>query len=84
MGCKYSTLFGEPNKGIHSTRFYIGTQSFALFDTVATVIGAYLLQKYYFTAYPFWQVLLGLFISGIIIHKLFCVKTTVDKLIQLS
>ena len=51
MGCKYSTLFGEPNKGIHSSRFYIGNQSFALVDTIATVIGAYFLQKYYSTIY---------------------------------
>jgi hypothetical protein len=81
MGCKYSTLFGEPNKGIHSTRFHIGNQSFALVDTVATVIGAYLLKKYYFTDYSFFEVLLGLFLLGIVLHKLFCVKTTVDKLI---
>jgi hypothetical protein len=81
MGCKYSTLFGEPNKGIHSSRFYIGNQSFALVDTIATVIGAYFLQKYYFIEYSFWKVLLGLFLLGIILHKLFCVRTTVDKLI---
>ena len=81
MGCKYSTLFGEPNKGIHSSRFYIGNQSFALVDTIATVIGAYFLQKYYFIEYPFWKVLIGLFLLGIILHKLFCVRTTVDKLI---
>ena len=81
MGCKYSTLFGEPNKGIHSIRFHIGNQSFALVDTVATVIGAYLLKKYYFTDYSFFEVLLGLFLLGIVLHKLFCVKTTVDKLI---
>jgi hypothetical protein len=82
MGCKYSTLFGEPNKGIHSSRFYIGKYSFALVDTVSTIIGAYLLQKYYFKTYPFWKVLIGLFLLGIVLHRLFCVKTTVDKIIS--
>ena len=43
------------------------------------MIGAYLLHQFIFKSYEYYQVLLGLFLLGIIMHRLFCVRTTIDK-----
>jgi hypothetical protein len=75
MFCKYKDALGKPREGVHSYRV-LGV---AAFDVIATVVGAYVVSKY--TEFSFWQVLLALFISGIVLHRLFCVRTTVDTLI---
>lgn len=73
--CPYKNIFGKPNAGIHKYRFL----NIAIVDFIETVIAAWILS--YFLKYPFWQILLGLFIVGIILHRLFCVRTTIDKLL---
>jgi hypothetical protein len=73
--CKYKSSLGEPGKGIHSYRFF----GVALMDVIITLIGAYMFS--YFSGYPFTYVAIVLFILGIILHRLFCVRTTVDKLL---
>jgi len=73
--CKYKNSLGEVGKGIHSYRF-LGV---AIVDVIMTIIGAYLLA--WATGIYFWYILGGLFLSGIILHRLFCVRTTVDKAI---
>lgn len=75
MFCKYKDALGKPGEGVHSYRVL----DVAVFDVLATIVGAYVLSKY--TEFSFWYVLLALFISGIVLHKLFCVRTTIDKLI---
>ena len=77
MFCKHSEIFGKVNEGIHSYRIF----NIAIIDGIFTFIGAYFLNIYIFTKYQYYQVLLGLFILGIIFHRLFCVKTTIDKLL---
>jgi len=76
MFCKYSNLFGEVGKGAHSIRIF----DIAIVDVILTVVGAYLIslkiKKYSFTV-----ILVSLFILGIIMHRLFCVRTTIDKLL---
>jgi hypothetical protein len=74
--CKYKGLFGEPGKGIHSYRLF----DIAVMDVIQTIIGAFLIS--YFFKFSFWYTLVGLFLLGIVLHRLFCVKTTVDKLID--
>ena len=72
--CKYKDALGEPGKGVH-THF----MGIAWRDTVATIIGGILLSILFK-----WNVIysvVGLFILGIILHRLFCVRTTVDKLL---
>jgi uncharacterized membrane protein YdbT with pleckstrin-like domain len=73
--CKYKNALGIPKKGIHSYRF----MGLAIADIIMTIIGAliisFLLKK------SFLVVLLILFILGIILHRLFCVRTTIDKLL---
>ena len=74
--CKYKDVLGIPNKGIHSYRLF----GVAIVDVIMTVILAYLISI--FTRYNFTKTVIFLFILGIILHRLFCVDTTVNKLIS--
>lgn len=73
--CKYKNIFGEPGTGAHSYRF-IGV---AIVDVLLTIVIAVIFA--YFTKLPIWLSLGGFFLLGIFAHRLFCVRTTVDKLI---
>lgn len=73
--CKYKNLFGEPNSGIRKYRVF----NIALFDTLIVVIIGIFISR--FLNYPLWMVLLILFVTGIIAHRLFCVRTGIDKLL---
>lgn len=73
--CKYKKLFGEPKTGIHSVRFL----DIAILDIIVTIIGAWIISK--FTKWDFWPVLIGFFLFGILVHKLLCVDTTINKLL---
>lgn len=75
MFCEYSKIFGTPGEGVHSYR--IG--GVAIVDVLLTILLAYGIS--YTTKYNFVPVLIFTFILGIIAHRLFCVHTTVDKLI---
>ena len=74
MFCQYKDLLGIPSKGIHFHIFGI-----AIMDVIMTIIGGILLA-YIFKWNYFWTILI-LFVLGIILHRLFCVRTTIDKLI---
>lgn len=71
--CPYKNLFGKLGTGIHSYRIY----NIAYLDIMVTVIGAFILSRILRT--PFLYTLIVFFIIGIIIHRLLCVRTTVDK-----
>ena len=73
--CKYKNALGEPKKGIHSYRLF----GVAIMDVIATILGAYLIS--YFFNFSFMYTTLFLFGLGIVLHRLFCVRTTVDKII---
>ena len=73
--CKYKNALGEPKKGVHSYRF-LGV---SIMDVLMTLIGAAIIS--YFSGYSFLYVAIFLFILGIFLHRLFCVRTTVDKLL---
>ena len=73
--CKYKDLFGKPNTGLHSFRIF----NIAVVDLILTIFAAYLLS--FLFNFSFVYSFIGLFILGIIMHRLFCVKTTIDKLI---
>ena len=70
--CRYKDVFGAPGTGVHKHVFGI-----AWVDTVMTVLIAAVLS--YSTGWNFLPSLLILFVLGIIMHRLFCVRTTVDK-----
>ena len=72
--CKYKDSLGIPGKGVHT--HFIG---FAWRDAVLTIVGGAILS-FLFN----WNIaysVLGVFIVGIILHRLFCVRTTLDKLL---
>lgn len=71
--CKYSHVLGEPKKGIHSIRIY----NIAIMDVLMTIIGSYIIS--YFSNIHFTIVLISMFVLGIFLHRLFCVRTTIDK-----
>jgi hypothetical protein len=73
--CPYKDLFGKPNKGVHKYKIF----DIAIVDLVSTIIVAYLISQY--TKKDFKLILLILILLGIILHRLFCVKTTIDKLL---
>lgn len=75
MFCKYRNILGVPKEGIHKYRLF----GLAIADVLMTIIGALIIS--FFTKITYWKVLLTLFISGIVLHRLFCVRTTLDKIL---
>jgi len=77
MLCQYKDILGEPNTGLHSYRIF----DIAIIDVLLNVIIALLIHHYFFSKKPLYYVLIGVFLAGIVAHRLFCVRTTIDKLI---
>ena len=73
--CKYKNALGIPGKGIHSYRLF----GVAIADVIMTIIGALLLSFFFKT--KFLYTLITLFLLGIFLHIIFCVRTTIDKLL---
>ena len=75
--CKYKNALGVPGKGIHSYRIC----NLAIVDIIFTLLGARILQIFIFPESHYLHVLTGLFLLSIVLHRMFCVKTTIDKLL---
>lgn len=75
MLCKYSDIFGKPKQGVHSIRLF----DIAIIDLLMTLLLAYIISVYFNK--NFIIISFVLFISGIILHRLFCVRTTIDKIL---
>jgi len=73
--CKYRYALGIPNRGVHSYKI----MGISIMDVLMTFIGAGLFS--YFFKISFVYTSIFLFILGIILHRLFCVRTTVDILL---
>lgn len=73
--CKYKDIFGNPREGNHELRDPIFGTAFN--DVIMTIIGSYIIS--YVFNYSFGITLLVIFIIGILLHRAFCVRTTVDK-----
>jgi hypothetical protein len=73
--CKYKNAFGKPGEGLRKYRIF----DIAIYDTVVVIIIGLFISWY--TKYNVWIVLGVLFLSGIIVHRLFCVPTGIDKLL---
>ena len=71
--CKYKNILGESKKGVHSYRIF----NIAVVDVTLTLVASYFIS--YKTKLTFLQSCLIMFILGIILHRLFCVETTIDK-----
>jgi hypothetical protein len=68
-------MLGKPNHGIHSYRF----MGIAVADVIMTIIAAFIISKVF--KFNFVYTLFILFLIGIFLHHIFCVRTTVDKLL---
>jgi hypothetical protein len=73
--CKYKDILGKPGEGVHSFRIF----NIAIVDVLLTILAAYILSI--LTKNNFIYSLIFMFILGIISHRLFCVRTTIDKLL---
>ena len=71
----FKDLFGKVGEGIHSYRF----MNIAIVDVLMTIAGAAILS--YLFNISLWMTLACVFASGIILHRLFDVRTTIDKLL---
>ena len=80
---KINDLFGSPGTGIHSYRIF----NIAYLDVLGTMIAASAIHKLIHTLIPFIPllsystVLISLFIVGIILHRIFGARTTIDKIL---
>jgi hypothetical protein len=73
--CTYKNSLGIPKQGIHSYRFL----GLAIVDVIMTILGAYIVS--YFFKISFLKTTLFFFLLGIVFHRLFCVRTTIDKVL---
>jgi len=71
--CRYKDIFGRPREGAHAYRLF----DIAVVDVAATVLLAFVISRAF--SLSFWKSLVALFIIGILAHRAFCVRTTVDK-----
>jgi len=72
---KYKDLFGKPNTGMRKYRIF----NIALYDVVVTILIVYGITWYF--DWPFLQTLAFVFVLGIIVHRIFGVRTGVDKIL---
>ena len=70
-----NTIFGNPNEGIHA--YSVG--NIAIVDVALTVFFSWVVAR--LSGKPLWAVLLVFFILGIVAHRIFGVRTTIDKLL---
>ena len=73
--CKYKSMFGAPGTGAHSIRLF----DIAVVDVGLTIVAAWAISKHF--NFDFIKTLTFLFVLGIVSHRVFCVQTTVDKLL---
>ena len=76
MLCQYKNILGKVGEGVHSYRI----ANLAVVDILLTILLAFLIYLM-LPMYGFGYILLAVFLLGIILHQIFCVKTTIDKLI---
>jgi len=70
---EFKEIFGKPNEGVHSYRFL----NLAIVDVIGTIIIAFIIAKI-FNLNALLTIIIA-FILGIILHRLFCVNTTINK-----
>lgn len=71
--CPYKNLFGKPGEGVHQYRIF----DMGLIDIAVTIaVGCIIANA---TGWPIGWVLGGLFLLGIVVHRILCVRTRVDR-----
>jgi len=72
---KFKDIFGRPGEGLHRYRIF----NIAVVDVILTIPLAFLISRYFKVC--IYKTTIVLFILSIILHRLFCVRTTIDKLL---
>ena len=72
--CKYRDIFGKVGTGVHSFRFL----NIAIVDTLLTLAAAYVINSYLQS--NLLIIFFILILLSIVIHKAFCVETTLTKM----
>jgi hypothetical protein len=72
--CKYRDIFGKVGTGVHSFRFL----NIAIVDTLLTLAAAYVINSYLQS--NLLIIFFILIVLSIVIHKAFCVETTLTKM----
>jgi hypothetical protein len=75
--CEYKDIFGSPNEGVHKYRIF----NIAIVDVFLTIIISLIISNIF--NLNFIITLIVLFLLGIIMHRIFCVRTTIDKFLFL-
>lgn len=75
--CKYRDMFGKPGTGQHAFMHDIG--GIAWVDVISVLVGAVAMSWMF--CWSVWNTAVCLFLVGILVHRLFCVRTTIDKLL---
>ena len=75
--CKYKDALGVPGSktGLRKYRIF----GIALFDTAVVLVFAVLLAWMFRLSYAY--TIVAIFILGVFVHRLFCVRTAVDNII---
>ena len=73
--CKYKNAFGPIKTGIHSYRIF----DIAILDFGVTFLVAWFLA--FLFKWNIWLTFIGFFLVGIVAHRMFCVRTTIDKIL---
>ncbi len=71
--CEHRDVFGRPGEGVHAYRIF----RLAAVDVVGT-IGICVAIAYAF-GLNVWATLAAGFLLGIVMHRLFCVNTTINR-----
>ena len=71
-------LIGVPGEGIHSYRIF----NIAYMDVIIVLVAAILLA--WAMKWSYIKTIIGIFILGIVVHKVLCVGTTVDKALTID
>lgn len=73
--CQHRDFFGKPRTGAHAYRLF----DLALVDVTGTIIIGWGIAK--IAGWSIWKTICVIFGIGILFHRLFCVDTTIDRLL---
>ena len=74
MSCIYKDSLGTPGQGFHT--HFLGV---AILDVIGTILVAELLS--YVFNWNIYLTMIAVFLTGIVLHRIFCVRTTLDKIL---
>ena len=74
MSCIYKDSLGIPGQGFHT--HILGV---AILDVIGTILIAELLA--YIFNWNIYLTMIAVFLTGIVLHRIFCVRTTLDKIL---